>query len=268
MRPEMEAPKDRPVATSGDQDASDQVSLAEGYDTGSTYEGGGMAGSIDRPITLDEIVDSSDLAVRATVGRIYESALNTRSGDLELTAEQRRSSDPTDFPGFEPRTMISLDVIEVLGLRRTSRISPSNQITLDVKGGSVRLTLPIELAEHLRYYDPLASDTSALDDQQPPPDEGLVDVSISQSTNLYWTEGDEVIVFLTMYDVVLATGSGEPEYRSAIAITYDPAGAFTLKGDVAEANRTDTEIGQIPVADLAQIASTLDTATRPAAPMD
>jgi hypothetical protein len=255
--------------TGVDRDQSIEVPLAESFDSGSTYEGGGIEASYERPITLEEIVDLSDLAVRATVIRIHPSTLNTRSGNLEVTAEQLRSDDPEAFPSFEPRTLVDLDVVEVLGVRPVSRVTLSDPMTIDVKGGAVGVDLPVWLAEFLHLYDPRDRDvdTPVSATQEPLDNQATIGVLISQPMNLFWSEGTEVIVFLAAHHVVLATGSAQPESRPAVIITYDPAGAFTVNDGIAEPNRTATELEPFTVVELSSIAKRLNTASAAAVPM-
>jgi len=225
------------------------------FDTGVTDEGPGNQFSIEAPFNLAQILESSDAAVRARVSTIHPSELNTNSGRFEISTEQRAAdAPPSALPVPEPRTRIDLDVIGVLGERPNSP-SRADDLQLDVKGGSVRLVMPQEAGERLRMFDRTTDGGGTT----PAPADGTVEVDVAQPMGLDWREGDEVIVFVDQNDVVLSTFTdAQPDTRSAVIITLDPAGAFTVEGDMAVPNDEVTSIGPLPTQQLSAAAAALN----------
>ena len=251
-----EAPRSLPKP-----DVWDEVRISAAFDTGSTYEGFGNEFSINEPVGLDQIIADSELAVRARVAQVHPSELNTASGAFEITEEQRAGDKSVPPLLFDPRTRVDVQVLEVLGVRPGSPVQPTDEMEIDIKGGAVVLTMPQEVGERLRLYDPRDTDSG---ETLPPPPDGMVEATVSQPMGLHWTEGDEVVVFLTQNDVVLATfTAGAPDTRFATTITLDPAGAFRVRDGLALPNREVTTLASVRVEALAEAAQAL-ASSRPA----
>ncbi|MEJ7561985.1 MAG: hypothetical protein WKF45_05610 [Ilumatobacteraceae bacterium] len=236
-------------APDGGDDIWSTVRIAEAFDSGSTYEGGGNQYSVAEEIGLEDVVADAQYAIRGRVIDIHPSEVNTRTGEFEISDEQRASDAP---PAVTPeaRTKIDVEVLDVLGERPDSPVSPGNEVRLDAAGGSLRLVMVAEAAAAMRLID---TDTTL------PP--GDVEATIGQNMELGWSEGDEVIVFVTQRDVLLSTfTNGKPDVRpDATTIAAWPAGAFAVVDDMAISRAEYTSFGsRLPVEDIIGAAEELN----------